>query len=230
MANMSNTPNASALTNAANELRTNARLRFGVYAIVASLWIYGLLVLHDHVKREKTAWQGTEEQIVRIKNAAANVDWTTRAQDVKASLADYERLLWRDGSVSVSQAALQENLARTFAAAGVQVRATQIAAVDANAPQSSDPTLASIADLAPIRIRAQVDFRPQSFYAWLLTLNRDRIEKRPTVIIESLTIRSGATPVADIEFLGYAMRNVSSATSTPSAVPSPAPATAGAPR
>jgi hypothetical protein len=213
MANTAN-PNASALTQAANEFRTNARLRFGVYAM----------------KREKTAWQGTEEQIVRIKNAAANVDWTTRAQDVKASLVDYERLLWRDGSVSVSQAALQENLARTFAAAGVQVRTTQIAAVDANAPQSSDPTLASIADLAPIRIRAQVDFRPQSFYAWLLTLNRDRIEKRPTVIVESLTIRSGATPVADMELLGYAMRNVPSATSTPSAAPSPAPAPAGAPR
>jgi hypothetical protein len=213
----------SALQNAANQFRENTRLRIGVYAILASLWLYGLLVLHDHIKREREAWQTSENQIVRIKNAAANVDWTTRAQEVKTTLSDYERLLWREGSVGVSQAALQESLARNFAAAGMQVRVTQVAATEAAVPTITTNESNPINDLAPIRIRAQVDFRPQSFYTWLLSLNRDRLEKRPTVVIESLVVRGGQTPVADMELIGYAMRNVTNVANAPNTAATPAP-------
>jgi hypothetical protein len=205
MATPKSTNAGGAFDNARQELRTNARLRIGLYLILAVFWLYGLLVLRDQIARDRETWQSVESRIARAKSTAATADWTSRAQDVKSSLAEYERLIWREGSVGISQATLQEWLQRSFAASGVIVRATQVSAQDAamvvGAAGTADTSAANpanpIGDLVAIRVRAQVEFRPQSFYAWLLSLNRDRVEKRPTVAIESLTIRAGQPAIGN---------------------------------
>lgn len=228
------------LRGALAEVRQNTRLRVGLYLIVAVFWLYGLLVLRDHIAREKESWQGIESRIARVKSTAATADWTSRAQDVRAALSEYERLVWREGSIGISQATLQEWLQRSFTSAGVIVRAMQVSSQESASPSVASTNAANasasqagnagnpLSDLVVIRIRAQVEFRPQSLYAWLLSLNRDRLEKRPTVSIENLTIRSGQPAIADIEVLGYAQRNASA---TPAAGENPnrAPA-AGAAR
>ncbi len=220
-----NTTNASAvIDNMRREFRESKRLRMGFYVIAAILWIYALLVFRDYVARERDAWQVAESRITRAKATAASGDWTTRAQDVKAAAADFERLLWREGSIGLSQAALQESITRNLAAANIPMRSLRVTAAES----ALSPELG---DIVQIRARAQVDFRPTAFYAWLLTLNRDKAEKRPSLAVESMIIRAGQAqaPVADIELVGYSLRNSTTAGNNadsalpPSPSPSPSP-------
>lgn len=186
------------------EWRDNSRLRYGVYLVVGILWIYGILILKDRVLLTREGWQTAESRNMRARATASSADWLTRAQDVAASIGDHELLLWREGSIGLSQAAFQENVTQGFARAGIVVRSGPRVAAATDTPVSGE-----LADIVPLRARAQVEFRPAGFYPWLAALAKTRAEKRATMVIDTLTIRSGSfgqPAIADIELVGYAMK------------------------
>ncbi len=185
------------------EWRESSRLRFGVYAAIAIVWIYGILSLKDAAELERGAWQNTESRVARARATAASADWLRRSQDVIGAVNEYESLLWRDGSVGLSQAAFQERISQSLAAAGIVVRALRIS------PASDAPLSNDLGDIVPLRARIQVEFRPSSFYSWLGTLAKAVAEKRAAVVVESMTIRTsnfGQPSIADVELTGYALK------------------------
>lgn len=200
---MTATANTSPFTKIKQEWQQSQRLRVGVYIVLAIFWFYGLLVLKDAVQAEREAWTNAESRNTRARQTATSADWVTRAQDVAASMNDYELLLWREGSLGLSQAAFQERITQGFASTNVNVRALRVATA-ADAPVAPD-----LADIVPLRARAQVEFRPATFYPWLAQLANTRTDKRATVVVDTLTIRAGALgqpSLADIELVGYALK------------------------
>jgi len=197
--NASNTTSAKLL----GEWHTNARLRWAVYLLLGIVWLYAILVLRDAVSTEYGKWDAMEASIARARSTAAEADWPTRAQEIKVALNDLEALLWRDGSIGLSQAAFEERVAQSLAASGVVVRSlrttvgTEIAAAPAQA------------SLVQLRSRVQVDFRPATMYNWLASLARVRYEKAPSMFVETLNIRPasfGQLATAEIEVVGYAVK------------------------
>ena len=196
-------PHGAQIHQIRQEWRDNRRLRYGVYLVVGIIWLYGILLLKDRVALTREAWQTAEARNIRARATATSADWLTRARDVAASIGEHELLLWREGSIGLSQAAFQENVTQSFARADIVTRSARVAAA------TDAPVSVELADLVTLRARAQVEFRPASFYPWLASLAKSREEKRATMVIESLTIRSGSfsqPAIADIELVGYAMK------------------------
>ncbi len=187
------------LASVKEEFRTSRILRYGVFAMAGVLWLYGVLVLRDAVVAKREAWLSTEAKIVRARAVAASGDWTARGAEVKAALADYEMLLWKDGSVGLSQAAAQETASRTLASAGLTVRS--IRATVSDAALSND-----LPDVLPIRIQASFDFRQPAVYNWLAAMARDRAAKKPAIAVESLTVRGTTSPVVDVVLVAYTVK------------------------
>ena len=185
------------------EWNTNARLRWGTYVLLAIFWLYAILILRDAVGAAQSNWDAMEARNARARSTAAEADWPIRAQEIKSALTDLEALLWRDGSIGLSQAAFEERIAQSLAASGITVRSLRASAVADGAATSAQ------LGLIPLRARVQVDFRPASIYPWMATLSRSKSEKSPTLVIEALTIRPanfGQPATADIEIVGYALK------------------------
>ncbi len=196
------------------EWRENSRLRYGVYATIAIVWIYGILSLKDATEVERSTWQNTESRLARARATATSADWLRRSQDVVVAVNEYESLLWRDGSIGLSQAAFQERISQSLAAAGIVVRAMRVS------PATDAPLSGDVGDIVPLRARIQVEFRPSSFYTWLGTLAKASGEKRAAVVIESMTIRAsgfGQASIADVELAGYALKGGRVVSATPPA-------------
>lgn len=200
---MANNASNTTIAKLLGEWHTNARLRWAVYLLLGIVWLYAILVLRDAVSTEYGKWDTMEASIARARSTAAEADWPTRAQEIKVALNDLEALLWRDGSIGLSQAAFEERVAQSLAASGVVVRSlrTTVGAETAAAPAQ--------ASLVQLRSRVQVDFRPATMYNWLALVARVRYEKAPSMFVETLNIRPasfGQLATAEIEVVGYAVK------------------------
>jgi hypothetical protein len=182
-----------------SEWAGNARLRYGVYAMLAIIWLGGILALRDLAVAKRQAWQDVESRIVRAKRLAASGDWASRSTEAKAALADFQSVLWKEGSVGFAQAAIQEKINRSLASAGLPARRVSVAASDT-------PISAELADIVPMRARVSTDFREQALYTWLGGLRADVDAKRPALMVESLIIRGSPSPVVDVELVGYLLK------------------------
>jgi len=186
-----------------SEWNTNARLPWAVYLLLGIVWLYAILVLRDAVSSEYSKWDAMEAKNARARSTAAEADWPTRAQEIKVALNDLEALLWRDGSVGLSQAAFEERVSQSLAAAGVVVRSLR---TTVGTESAATPAQVSLVQL---RSRVQVDFRPASMYNWLASLSRARVEKTPSMFVETLNIRPasfGQLATAEIEVVGFAVK------------------------
>jgi hypothetical protein len=185
------------------EWRSNVRLRVGVYVLLGIFWLYGVLLLKDVVAAERTAWASMESKIARARTTAAAADWSTRAQEVKAAVADLETLLWREGSVGLSQASFEERVSQSLAQAGMTLRSIRTTAATDGAGTAGQ------LGLIELRARVQTDFRAATMYPWLSTIGRQRFDKASTIFVESLIIRGasfGQPATAEIELVGYAVK------------------------
>ena len=185
------------------EWRASVRLRVGVYLLLGIFWLYGILLMRDFVSVERGAWEGMESKIARARATAAAADWSMRAQEIKVATADLEMLLWREGSVGLSQASFEERVSQSLAQSGVTLRSIRTsAAVDGTG-------VAGQLDLIELRARTQTDFRAATFYPWLGSITRQKFDKTSTVFVESLVIRAasfGQPATAEMELVGYAIK------------------------
>ena len=201
----------AALTDTREQWRSNERLRFGVYIIIAIIWLYGILVLRDSVAAKREGWLAAETRIVRSRAIANSGDWANRASEVKAATSDFETLLWKEGSLGLAQAAVQESINRALAGGGLIVRQAKVSVSDS-------PLAADMPEIVPIRARVLVDFRPAAVNVWLASMARDVGEKKPAIMVESMSIRGAPAPVADFELVAYALRPGAAVTAPPNNV------------
>jgi hypothetical protein len=212
-------PNISEFTSQfLGEWRSNSRFRAGIYLLLGTLWLYGVLLLRDHAVAEHANWELIEQKNSRARATAAIADWPTRAQEMKSAVTDLEALLWRDGSLGLSQAAFEERIVQSLTLMNIPIRSIR---TTATAESSTPGQLA----LIQLRARVQIDFRASTVYPWLASLARSKSNKSPTIFVESLTIRTGnvgQAATAEIELIGYAVKTTSNREPAPPIAPSKA--------
>jgi hypothetical protein len=206
-------PITEAIAHVRSEWGSNRRLRVGSYLILGSLWLYALLVLRDQNSVWREEWARTEARIARAKSTAAEGEWSTRAAEARVAVGELESLLWREGSIGLAQAQAQESVARSFTSAGIVPRSLRSALPDVGAANADTPS--------PIRLRAQFEFKPSTFYPWLSAITRGLYEKKPSFVVDSLVIRGGANAVVDVELIAYAVPVGNAALATPAVLAAP---------
>lgn len=167
-----------------HELQENRRLRFGVYLIVALLWVYGITSLRDISVREANNWKQAEADILQSKTVAATADWTTREMQARSALTELEGYLWRDGSLGFSQAAFQERIAQTLSRAGANAPSIRVS----NGNEAS-PAQAALA-INTISARVQTEYRPNVLFGWLRDVSLRPGVQQPLILIDSIVIRA----------------------------------------
>lgn len=183
------------------ELRGNSRLRIGLYIVLGIVWFYVLLVLRDATAGKSRQWQELRAQESRARASASSADWKSRAQIAVAGVADIETLLWRDGSVGLSQAAFQEKITQLAGRQGASLRS-----IRSVAPRSPSAELEALG-IAAIGVRVQIESRPSSFMAWAGELSK--FSGQPAILADTLTLRMqpGQPFTIESDLSGYAIRN-----------------------
>lgn len=83
-----------ALQQATQELKSNPRLRYGVFAISFILLLYVCIVLSDMRTEVETEYLDTVENIESLSMIGGPLNWPKRAEIAKASLEQFQRKLW----------------------------------------------------------------------------------------------------------------------------------------
>lgn len=89
------------------EVRTNARLRLGLYAIAFIFLIYLVLSLSGARVALRASYVGAVQRYADVERIAGEHYWPGRASDAKAMLVKWEQQLWHAGSPGLAQADFQ---------------------------------------------------------------------------------------------------------------------------
>ncbi len=177
-------------------LKANPRLRWGLLGIVAVLWLYGVLELRDQVQRKNEAYGLLSKKIARIQATAAQNEWPARLKDAQAARFSMESRLWRETTIGLAQATINDWLAQLTQQASL----TKVQlAVAAQEEDGGGKGALAAADLWKVSAKLAFDFNPQSFYPLLnrITTNEKKI------VVESLVIHSSPSPKAELLLVAY---------------------------
>lgn len=198
------------------EMKANPRLRWGVWAIVGIVWLYGVLELRDASQRQTEAYRAASRKLVQAQTIATQGEWPARLEQVNIARLELESRLWKAGTPGLAQAtfndwlaqlALQSSLARSQIAVSAQEDGP-------SGREAGDKGSGAVPGLWKVSARLSFDFAPPGFHRLMAQLaTRDQ-----RVVIESLTIRGVPNPRAEMLLVAYFQKP---------AAPAPLPASGG---
>lgn len=156
-----------------DELRGKPLLRAGLAAILALLWLVGMLELSDARDASRKERVRLSDEVAQLRSMSAERQWPALRDQAQARLADYRSLAWREESEGRMQAMLQDWLRAQLAAAGVmQPRELAVTVLPAGslspAEKGRKPALA--ADMRIARARMSFEFKPETLHQVLASL------------------------------------------------------------
>lgn len=182
------------------EFRSKPRLRWGVWAIVGVLWLYGVLELRDLVRVRHDAYVSLNKKVARIQGTLAQEEWQSRLEETRSMQLDLESRLWKENTLGLAQATFHDWLNQTLQQGNIAKAQVAVAAHEEDGKPEKDGDGAG-ADSASWKVTAKLafDFYPQSFYPLLAKLAGN--ERR--VVVESLAIRGAPAPRAELVLVAY---------------------------
>ena len=189
---------------ALSEFRANPRLRWGTWAILAILWLYGNLLLSDLADARAEEYRALSNRIARVQATAAQTEWLSRVESGRSLQLDAESRLWRASTAGLAQAAFQDWLNQSVQQADVtRAQVTVGAAEEATVSQASAAAAAPVSPtpsgLWKVSARLGFDFNPKSFYALMSRI----AEHDKHTVVESLTVRGAPTPRVETVLVAY---------------------------
>lgn len=185
---------AAALRPLLAELESNARLRWGLWAIVGIVWFYGVLVLRDEVPRQGDAYRAVARQRANTQAAASDLQWSARRDEALAAQAQIEARIWRANTLGLAQASLHDWLAQALSQAGAQRTQITVAAQDEEAARA-----AALPGMWKVTARVSFDFTPEAFYSLMAKVAAH--DKK--IVVESVQIRTGPPPRSEMVLVAY---------------------------
>lgn len=180
--------------NSAASPAQNARLRWGLVAIAAILWLYALLEMRDRVEADKIRYRSQGQKILQLQNLGAQEAWLKRAEEARIERSYLESRVWNASSEALAQAAFQDALVQLLRKAGVQrpsVRAGSGAEGDSGRPAGQEPWI--------VKARAEFDFSPASLNALLAGL----AENKSGIVVDTLNVRKEPIPRVEMIVKAY---------------------------
>ncbi len=188
---------------ARDELKEKLGLRLGVYLLLAGLWLYGVLALQDAVKAAGGQLKTAQVQRQRAEAVAKEADWSARALAAKDAVIDAQGLLWREESAGLAQALISDQVAKSLAQARITPRLLNVANVIETKASGSG---GSTPEVMVVRAKVQFEFKQVEFYAWLEKLAKDRAERKPSFVVDSITVRGLPAPLVEADLIAYVLR------------------------
>lgn len=172
---------------ALEELRSNQRLRIGVVAILVILLAYGLLEWRDRQAVAVADYTRLLNQVARLGANMQPAQWQQRASEARGALDQARSQLWRNQSIGLAQAQVQDWLNGLLRQAGAKALSVRVSEPEVN--QEGQALVSRLpADLQSLQLlRARIEFSsdPTVLLALLAAFN----DSPQRVILEGLTIK-----------------------------------------
>lgn len=199
---------AQPLTAFLDELKANPRLRLGLWLVAGIVWLYALLLLRDETSRVASEHHALAKKLSRVAATAGQTVWAARVEPARAMQVELEGRMWRESTIGLAQAALQDWLNQVVQQSALPrpfltVSAQEEAAAEAPSPALSD-TASAVADAWKVSAKLSFDFAPQNFY----TLMEKLVGNDKQIVVESLTIRGAPVPRAEMVLVAYFQKPV----------------------
>lgn len=174
------------------QLAGHARLRLGLAAIVAILWVYGLLLAGEHATLMRADLQNARAELRRLEAAGRERDWPARADDARRHLAAMQGLVWTENDLGLAEAALQDWLRATATKAGLGVRELAVVRAAADGVRAPVAPAAASALSGPqvLKARLVADFNRIALLGLLDELQRHE----RAIVVDHLVLRTWAQP------------------------------------
>lgn len=164
------------LQSALAEVRDNPRLRLGLIAVLAIVWLYALLWWRDVQVDQRDQLAGMHEQADRLRPfERAEATWQARLVDARQLTAGMQTYLWEARSRSLAEAAFRDWLQSRAQSAGLAVRELTVRI------QDGEPTAVQTPDAAagsgpPFSVRARLvaSFAPAAGVSLLLAVHSNK--------------------------------------------------------
>jgi hypothetical protein len=178
----------------AAQLMTQARLRVGLIAIIAILWVYGLLVAGDQAVAIGASTKLLREEVARVQPLAKERGWAERAEDARRQLTAVQGMQWVESDLGLVEARFQDWLRATAAKSGLSVRDLVLTRALNAAPAAA--ASAPVAGPQVIRARLVVDHNRLALLAFLSEVGRNE----RVIVVDRLLMRLAAQPsIAELE-------------------------------
>jgi hypothetical protein len=187
-----------ALDAARSEWRANPRLRWGAFAVVAILWIYGLLLVSDQIGVAQQRLVDMQTENHRLRALARQTDWSSRADEARRQLDALEPMLWTARSRGVAEAALLDLLRDLAARTRLPLRELQLVGVGSSpTATTTGPADARLpAGVRVLRANLVVDYDRLAVLALLAELARSE----RVVLVERVAMRTvGSAPRVELD-------------------------------
>lgn len=185
-----------------NELRNNTRLRWGLLAIAATCWLYGVLLLSETARAEALRQRSLAQTVTRLKAQLDQTEWPARVMPAKTMAVQMESRLWQAPTPGLAQAALQEWLLARATQAGIvtpQITVTILADTQAADTTTNTENVAEPAGLRKISAKLSFDAAPKMALNFLNLID----SPSQSLAVTSLTMRKEPTPHVDLELISY---------------------------
>ena len=177
------------------ELKNNMRLRVGVAIVVGIVWLYLILVMHDWYRDKMSEYDSLAEKAMRLKSVAGETGWMDRLKSAKAMQAEFEDGLWKNATLGLAQAGIQDWLNQRFAESGVMHPSVVMA-------ENSDEGEGVPSDLWKIKAKLVFDFNPQTLNSLMIAMEKNRNR----IIFESLHIYKEPMPRVEAVIVAYCQK------------------------
>lgn len=200
------------------QMKTNPRLRWGVWLIVWMFWLYGVLELRDYLAAEREQYRSTLASVSRLHAQNSRTEWLSRVEPARTMAVQLESRLWQASSSGLAQAAFQDWLRTALAESGVAQPQIRVSGVDEETGAAEGKRGA--ADLWKIRANLSFGLNPEG-----LTDLLSRIEFGERLVgIESLVIRNELAPRVEMQLIAFVQKQADAPVADAPVVPAQKPA------
>lgn len=200
------------------QLKTNSRLRWGVWLIVWMFWLYGVLELRDYQAAEREQYRSTLASVSRLHAQNSRTEWLSRVEPARTMAVQLESRLWQASSSGLAQAAFQDWLRTALAESGVAQPQIRVSGIDEDAG-AAEGGKRGPADLWKIRANLSFGLNPEG-----LTDLLSRIEFGERLVgIESLVIRNETAPRVEMQLIAFVQKQADAPVADAPVVPAQKP-------
>ena len=183
-------------------IKSNPRLRLGLWFVLGIAWLYAILLLRDETGHAASEHQALAKKVARIEAQAGQVEGIERVEPARALLLQQENRLWRESTIGLAQAAFQDWLNQAVLQASltrpmVTVAAQEESTLEKKATGAKDAEPNN--DIWKVSAKASFDFTPKNLYALLARLSAHEQQ----IVVETLVIRGAPVPRAEMLLVAY---------------------------
>jgi hypothetical protein len=178
-----------------SELRSqwagNSRLRIGVLAIGAIVWVQGLLMLGDATQAWRQQAASARDEIGRVQPLARDKTWPGRVDDARQQVGALRSMLWQEADLGLAEAAMQDWVRATAGKARLNIRELTASRPPAASPAAGSASVPALPPgVQPVWLRLSGALDRQALLGFMAELVRNE----QVTVVDRLVLRPATQP------------------------------------